>query len=631
MLALADVRRWDPAGVEDAFRRFGDAQGMLLGLDFELADSRPPQDWSGLAADRARAEHARLAERLRRVVAGVAAVRPTVADTADAITGLHEGIADAEALATANGFRIAPDGTVTDVAHTVVPADQAEDYQRGRQALQTELVDRLEQVLRRATEIDTQLADVLARAAAEQIDDGTGESLFGAAVTAHGAGGLTASAPPPDGSVADNAGWWDALSDAEQDDIIARHPDRVGNLDGIPAAVRDEANRTRLDAELSRIDAAITATEDRIAQAMRSGSFEDRLGLWQLHSQLAELREQRAPLAQVDTVLARPGDRQLLLLDLDHELPRAAVAVGDVDTADHVAVLTPGFNSNVADSLSGKDRDVSRLVEVTRDSLARAGRADETVAGVTWIGYDIPRWATTLDALKFWSDDDESVASPDAARAGGRDLARFLDGIDASRAADPHLTAIGHSYGSVTTGYALQHATGVDDAIVTGSPGIGTGALDELNVPAGRLGVLEADRDAIADLGRFGGDPNQLDGVVNLSTDDEPGLDLRGSTGHGQYMSPDSTSQYNIVHTVAGLPDHRIEGDNDGIGDRIRDPLGTLDRARDRAWEFGENLADGAGELGRNARDGLGEIIERIPDPRDLPNPLPGPIRLPFP
>ena len=66
---------------------------------------------------------------------------------------------------------------------------------------------------------------------------------------------------------------------------------------------------------------------------------------------------------------------------------------------------------------------------------------------------------------------------------GGADLARFYEGIDASRRADPHLTALGHSYGSLTTGYALQQAHGVDDAVLFGSPGLGTDHVDDLHVP----------------------------------------------------------------------------------------------------------------------------------------------------
>ena len=81
---------------------------------------------------------------------------------------------------------------------------------------------------------------------------------------------------------------------------------------------------------------------------------------------------------------------------------------------------------------------------------------------------------------------------------------------------DPHLTALGHSYGSLTTGYALQHdGTGIDDAVLFGSPGAGTWERDDLHVPDGHLFVAEADDDPVADFGGtapFGRDPSHMVG-----------------------------------------------------------------------------------------------------------------------
>ena len=74
---------------------------------------------------------------------------------------------------------------------------------------------------------------------------------------------------------------------------------------------------------------------------------------------------------------------------------------------------------------------------------------------------------------------------PNLARAGGEDLAAFYQGVNASRTDDPHLTALGHSYGSLTTGYALQHdGTGVDDAVLFGSPGPAPGSATTCTCPS---------------------------------------------------------------------------------------------------------------------------------------------------
>lgn len=573
MVALADVRRWDAARTESAFTALGAARDRLLDLDAELVGSRPPESWRGDAAGLARAEQERLAERLRRVTAGVAALRPSVAETADAVLGLRRDIEHADALAAARGFHIAPDGTVTDVRQTVVPLDQADAHIRRRTAEQAEILAILDGVLRRAAEIDRALADLLTRAATGQVDDGTGASLLGAAVTGLSAAVLTLPGPPATGTPADNDRWWDGLSAVEQERVVAEHPGWVGNRDGIPAAVRDDANRALLRTETARLDRELADATARWQTALdvplppgMEGQGETREQL-ALRGEVERLQEQRTAIGAVATTLDEGQDRHLLFLDVSSGAePRAAVAVGDVDTADHVAVFTPGFTTTVAGSLGNYTDDMAGVRDTAHAQLFRAGRGDESVATVAWLGYDAPQWDTV-------GDPDRSVATDAAAQRGGADLARFLDGVDASRDTDPHLTALGHSYGSTTTGHALQQATGVDDAVLFGSPGASTGAVADLRVPPGHVGVLEARRDAVADLGSFGGDTNQLDGVTNLSAREETGPDgtpLRESVGHSDYLAPGTTSHHNIASTVAGLHDQRITGDNDGLGDVLR-------------------------------------------------------------
>ena len=254
----------------------------------------------------------------------------------------------------------------------------------------------------------------------------------------------------------------------------------------------------------------------------------------------------------------------LVLLDLDRDRPRAAVATGDVDTADHVAVLTPGFGNTVGADLPGVVETAGALRDRSAAVLGGSGRGGESVAAVAWLGYDVPGGPL-------------NVSTADAARRGGADLARFYDGIDAARPTDPHLTALGHSYGSLTTGYALQQAHGVDDAVLFGSPGIGTDDLGDVHVPAGHTGVVEAPWDPVADLGWFGDDPNRLDGVTGLSARAATlpdGAAAAGSVLHSQYLTPGTTSQYNIAATVAGLPGRRILDPGVGVGDVLRDALG---------------------------------------------------------
>jgi hypothetical protein len=189
-----------------------------------------------------------------------------------------------------------------------------------------------------------------------------------------------------------------------------------------------------------------------------------------------------------------------------------------------------------------------------------------TVAAVTWIGYQAPQPGFE----GFNPFDSDSVLQDGSARAGGADLAEFYRGIDASRTTDPHLTALGHSYGSTTTGLALQEQTGVDDAVFFGSPGIGTSHIEDIQVAEGNTYRIEARNDFVADTGQFGIDPTYVDGVTGLSAREETladGRRLTESTGHSAYLTQDSTSQYNMSVVVAGLPDRRVADDGRGLGD----------------------------------------------------------------
>lgn len=373
----------------------------------------------------------------------------------------------------------------------------------------------------------------------------------------------TAALLPPGGTPAQISAAWDALTPRQQADLLDTDPALLGNLDGIPATIRDLAIRDRLPGEITRLDGEIATAKAALDNGLQNaeplpagmegqGETRDQL---RLRDRLEQLQGQRDALTGIQQSIAGP-DKQLLLLDVSgHAAPRAAVAVGNIDTADHVAVFTPGFTTTVADGLPGYTGDMVGLRNTALKQLDDVHRGDQTVAAVTWVGYDVPQWSTVAEP-------DRSVLLPIDAQHAGVDLARFYDGINASRASDPHLTAVGHSYGSTTTGYALQHTTTpVGDAVVFGSPGLGTDDVKDLRVPAGHTAAIRAYADPVASFGVFGDKVSTMDGVTGLSANEQTlpdGPALNGVTGHSAYLEPGSTSQYNIAATVAGLPDQRF-------------------------------------------------------------------------
>ncbi|GAA3608160.1 hypothetical protein GCM10022199_09910 [Marihabitans asiaticum] len=373
--------------------------------------------------------------------------------------------------------------------------------------------------------------------------------------------------PPASGSApVDNATWWAGLMPAERASVLAAHPEWLGNRDGIPFDVRDQANRAYLPvlrADLEAQRAALTqGGDDAVANWVGVGDQYrwlqerwDGAETWLSGDPLirSELDDKIASLDAVERTAALP-DRQLVELDASRDRMEAAISVGNMQTADHVAVFTPGLTSTVQGSLEGYDGAMASLRTKAMEDLRAAGRGDESIATVTWIGYQAPQ----LDGSVVFGED-RSVTSNAMAREGGVQLAAFDDGIVAARPGDdPHLTNLGHSYGSTTTSSGLQRTESVDDAVLFGSPGPDSGWRDWFlgSTPDHRLDqqhiyVLENDRDVVADLEYFGRDPSRdPHGYTHLSTQDS---DYGHRTiGHSSYLEERSTSQHNMSQVVIG-------------------------------------------------------------------------------
>jgi hypothetical protein len=234
--------------------------------------------------------------------------------------------------------------------------------------------------------------------------------------------------PPPSPPAVDSdplevANWWAGLSTAARGRAVALHPERVGLLHGVPAWARDRANRLVLGRVLSRPgtpgSAVAEAVADEIARQEEAGE-----------------------------------EVQLLQFQLAEEL--VALALGDVDTADAVAVLVPGVGNDPEGDLGGLMDDAGTVADVT---VAAAPAA--SVATVAWFGYRPPG---LLGARR------SGVATE-----GGPALDRALDGLAAVRAGDPaRVTVVAHSYGTSVVDRAAEEPgdLAADNVVLLGSPGM---------------------------------------------------------------------------------------------------------------------------------------------------------------
>ncbi len=363
-----------------------------------------------------------------------------------------------------------------------------------------------------------------------------------------------ATMPGPDASPAQVRHWWDGLTHDQQWAIFFAAPGVLGNRDGVPAWARDRANTTALDRDLatwSDLDrrGLLTPDEQRwYANALSTQDALDRMG------------------DALDPVTGQPIQSTLYTYDPSAfgGDGRVAIAAGDLDTADNVAVVVPGFGTDMGSA----EYQGARAVDLYTDARGLDPHASN--ATMFWIGYDAPDnvpWGHGADA--GW--DAAGVVSEQAAARGGDRLSDTLDGLATDRADAPaHVTVIGHSYGSTTTGIAAtEHHLPVDDVVLVGSPGVGEHAdhAGDLQVDGGHVWVGAASSDPISWLGNHGWvNLENLTEGGGLGTDpanDDFGgtrFDAEAPGGHGglhlgdhsSYFTPGSESLDNIAHVVNG-------------------------------------------------------------------------------
>ena len=531
--------------------------------------------WEGEAAQAAAARHTEWRDEHTRVVAALVATASALDRAAEQVAAIARLVELADEVAGTHGLAITDCGAVVEVPGWPVPADPtaAQEILLTRERARWQVRDDVEQLIARAGDVDAALHASLGAALSGAVAASAGRAPGLLSLSpGGGADAGSSSVPPglggPGWTPWDSAAWWMLLTPSERDAVIAEHPERVGPTDGVPAWARDRANRVLLDrAEvwlvgvqqrlLTSIEPALPllptlallpivpllpllpVVAARTAKAAASS---------RVAARLAGVRAIKSVLSQQDG-----RTRQLLLVDPSGRLVTTAVSVGDLDRSGHVAVFVGGLTTSVEGDIRRYDATMGEMSDLARRQSRVSGDGRD-VAAVTWMGYEAPQWDDITDP-------DHSVLLPRAAQAGAPHLAAFVNGLDASRGAprnQAQLTIWAHSYGSPTAGLALAGAnTGVDDLVAFGSPGLGVSDLPALHLPPGRVHVLEAGDDVVADLRRFGPDPDEMPGADVLSTVSTTLPDgTRGaaSSGHSEYLKPGSTSAWNLAAVAAGTP-----------------------------------------------------------------------------
>ncbi|WP_405903107.1 alpha/beta hydrolase family protein [Streptomyces sp. NBC_00656] len=334
-----------------------------------------------------------------------------------------------------------------------------------------DIADRVAKAVRAAAEVDWRFARILRKLKAEEglkVPDRTWTDAAGdAAVVRDVAGGYLRSRIPYDASPAARREWWAGLTDEQREEYLAVYPDQIGNLDGIPALVRDTANRDNLQLLIGKLEG-------------RDGE--------RAETQLAGLRE-------IDRQLQAGRQPPMYLLGIgDEGNGRAIVSYGNPDTARNVSAYVPGLNTSLDADFAKND------LKRARDTAIGAKEMDpnSSTASIVWLGYDAPQTSTGDPVGNF------DVMAESNARTGASAYNNFMAGISATNQhEDPHVTAIGHSYGSLTVGLAAQERGGIpgaDDVVLVGSPGTGAHSAEELGVGKQHVFVGAADNDPVTKL-----------------------------------------------------------------------------------------------------------------------------------
>lgn len=429
--------------------------------------------------------------------------------------------------------------------------------------------------------------------------------------------------PPSDANPDLVKRWWDSLSTDQKRLLTDQDPRELGNLNGIPADVRDVANRAVMNDDLQRVEDA----------ARQRGLAPDALRDNALNNRDADVFTRPWEYGLCGTDIARYQNaaktNDFLTRDkgsgLDRGLPpmlwaydplafggkgRAAIAIGNPDKSRNTAVMVPGTNSSVRGGWMSDGPDDA--ISLYQQSL----KADpfHSTAVLAWMGYDAPEfdhphWEQALtDPAKL-----EQVGTPWRARQAAALLAADVNGLASTHdaSAPSHVTVLGHSYGSTTVADAFVHSgMRANDAVLTGCPGTDLAhRAADFHLDGGRLYVGAASTDAISWIGETGsGLPNGLNETLGGPLGPWAGLgadpahegfgavrfraEVAGShsltpwfTDHARYYDVGSEALHNVTEIVTGHGD-RLAAEGMLAADRaqariaiprqLHTPLGTV-------------------------------------------------------
>ena len=532
-----DIQQWESAPLQTYATECENKQRLLQAAGDSLADQLGSLVGSSQTVKAAKvALHKRMMA-IEKEVNFLISSAEIASEGAEGINEVRANADDAKQLASTWGMSIDASGNVSMDAAQVKKLKKA-----GKNILDIKYMvdtaqERVNTALTRARELVDSLSQKMSALDAGTYDNNVHYSAMNK---------VRPSLPPAGASAQEVASWWNSLSDKDKQWMIEQHPDVIGNLDGVDYTSRNQANRIMLPRLQKQAKEELDAY---IAEHRFSNSPHVVL-------ELKRLTDRVKALDQIDETLKQESDgvpRYLMQLDPSGPNILAAVSQNNPDDADHIGVIVPGMTTSVAGN--GKDGsilDYDEHATVMREAAKDATKPGETVAMVSFFGYDAPPGLI-------------EASNTDMAQAGATKLANFLTGIDAARehgAGDAHITVASHSYGSTTAGIAatLVGDGVIDDLVQFGSPGSGVQDVAEFHVQPGHLYVSAAPylHDVVQGVGpddSFGKNPDKMDGYTHLSGDVGPAPSFYTPWDqHSGYFQKDTQANRDIASVIGGNP-----------------------------------------------------------------------------
>ena len=505
-ITWADILTWTTGPLESAATDLTATSKALVSAASDGQDATNAIQSQGSAVTAIRSAASKNMTALARLATNVNSALMAIEGAYDGVATVMANIQNVQAYAAENYCTINADGTVSSNAY-----NESDSVKTQAMLAAADLEAQIKQIIKDADQIDTDLYHAMSDINNDRATDGDkGGDNKVIGVPDH---------PNKNWTPSQNAAWWNSLNEKQRRHLIDHCPDEIRHLDGLPASVRDQANRNALkgyvDANGDKHKGALEEARGALKTAQDESASEEEIE--QLKEKVADL--EAIELETDNDFREHSGLTPTYLLDFDYDekyhRTTAIVSSGDPDTASYVSTLVPGIGTNVRGDLG----DYIKRNENLRAQTAEAGTDPNDVATISYLGYVAPK----NDFGHLYQAADIGYADRAAP-----DLARFEEGLRASGKANGHSftnTVIGHSYGSTTAGKAMtQVAEGtVDNFIMCGSPGAGAESIDQYNVPKGHVYESSVpEGDAVQGLGpdnTYGTNPKKLSGITHLSGD----------------------------------------------------------------------------------------------------------------